>query len=240
VEPGEIYADAPAVCLEVGAVGNGFVPGQIAQIVDVFPFFESVENVTISEGGADTETDEAFYERLRDSMETFSTAGPLGAYIYWAKTASTLIVDVMPTSPEPGVADIRILLENGGLPDDEIIGKVYNTINEDKTRPFTDFVQVSAPDLKPYDLDFTYYIPRPRANSAALIQAEVARALEEYKRWQSSKMGRDINPDVLTQLLRKAGAKRAVIRSPAFTVIEDTGVAVLRSETVIYGGVEDE
>jgi len=240
VPPGELYADAPAICQLVGEKGNRFVPGQITQIVDVFMFFDRVENITTSEGGADTEKDNAFYERLRDSMETFSTAGPLGAYIYWAKTASARIVDVKPTSPEPGVADIRVLLENGELPDTEIIKLVYDTVNADKTRPFTDFVQVSAPDLNPYSLDMTYFVPRPRENSAALIQAEIAKAIAEYKRWQSGKMGRDIVPDVLTKLIIKAGAKRVEIRSPTFTVVKDNAVAALESETIIYGGVEDE
>ena len=46
-----------------------------------------------SDGGADEESDAAFYERMRESVETFSTAGPLGAYEYYAKTASAAIAD---------------------------------------------------------------------------------------------------------------------------------------------------
>jgi phage-related baseplate assembly protein len=251
VSAGALYADAPAVCIStelnaagekvtIGAAGNGFTPGQIAQIVDVYPYYERVENTTTSEGGSDAETDEAFYVRLSESMESFSTAGPLGAYIYWTKTASALITDVKPTSPEPGIADIRVLLEGGQMPDAEMIQLIYDTINEEKTRPFTDFVQVSAPDPIPYDIDITYYIPAPRMNGAALIQADVAKAVTEYKRWQSEKMGRDLNPDELTQRIKQAGAKRVVIRSPAFTVVQDTAVAILNNETVVYGGIEDE
>ena len=242
VLPGELYADAPAVCQLTGTVGNGFTPGQISQIVDLFPFYGRVENITTSEGGADVETDDAFYERLRNSMETFSTAGPLGAYVYWAKTASARIVDVKPTSPEPGVADIRILLENGELPDEEMLRLVQNTLagGDDGVRPFTDLVKVSAPDRQPFNIDITYYIPRPRQNSVPLIQTEILKAIDEYKRWQTGAMGRDINPDMLIKLIIKAGAKRTIIRSPVFTVVGDTSVAVLNNETVIYGGVEDE
>lgn len=252
IPPGAMYADARAVCIAtepdpesgepitIGEKGNGFTPGQITQIVDLYPFYEKVENITTSEGGADRETDKAFYERLSDSMETFSTAGPLGAYIYWAKTASEKITDVKPSSPEPGVADIRILLENGELPDAEIIQRVLDSVNADKTRPFTDFVQVSAPDRSLYDIDLTYYIPQPRENGAALIQAEVEKAVEKYRRWQSEKMGRDINPDELTHLLKQAGTKRAVIRSPVFTFVENNAVAVAGNVNVLYGGIEDE
>lgn len=254
IPPGDSYGDAAAVCITteldpttggqitIGAKGNGFMPGQIKQIVDLYPFYERVENATMSEGGTDTETDEAFYERLRVSMESFSTAGPMGAYEYWTKTASTRITDVKPTSPEPGVADIRVLCENGEMPDTEIIQLVLDKLTggKDGVRPFTDFVKVSAPNPAPYDIDITYYIPKPRENGAALIQAEVDKAILEYKRWQSEKMGRDINPDEITHRLKTAGAKRVVIRSPVFTVVEDNAVAVIRGANVLYGGVEDE
>jgi phage-related baseplate assembly protein len=240
IPPGQLHADATAVCQTAGTIGNGFAPGQITQLIDLFPFFERVENTTTSEGGADRETDTAFYERLRDSMEAFSTAGPLGAYIYWTKTASARIVDVMPTSPEPGVADIRVLLENGEMPDAEMIQLVHETLSggDDGVRPFTDFVTVSAPEPKPFDIDVTYFIPAPRQNSAAIIQAETERALQAYIRWQTERMGRDINPSRLNEILMGAGLKRVEIRSPAFTIVEDNAVAVVRNQNLIYGGIE--
>lgn len=252
IPPGELYADAAAKCITteidpvtgkeitIGAKGNGFVAGQISQIVDLFPFYEKVENITTTDGGADRETDEAFYERLRDSMEAFSTAGPFGAYVYWAKTASARITDVKPTSPEPGVVDIRILLENGEVPDEQMLQLVLDTVSADKVRPFTDYVQVSAPDIVNYNIDVTYYIPSQSESSTAIIQQNVKAALEDFKKWQSEKMGRDINPSKLSEMLMSAGIKRLEIRAPAFTQIEDNAVAILKTENVIYGGVEDE
>lgn len=252
IAPGKLYADAAARCITteidpvtgneitIGAKGNGFVAGQISQIVDLFPFYEKVENITTTDGGADKETDEAFYERLRDSMESFSTAGPFGAYVYWAKTASARITDVKPTSPEPGVVDIRILLENGEVPDDQMLQLVLDTVSADKVRPFTDYVQVSAPDIVNYNIDVTYYIPSQSESSTAIIQQNVKAALENFKKWQSEKMGRDINPSKLSEMLMGAGIKRLEIRAPAFTQIEDNAVAILKTENVIYGGAEDE
>lgn len=249
---GELYADAAAKCITteidpttgekvtIGAKGNGFVAGQISQIVDLFPYYEKVENITTTDGGADRETDEAFYERLRDSMESFSTAGPFGAYVYWAKTASARIKDVKPTSPEPGVVDIRVLLENGEVPDEQMLQLVLDTLNADKVRPFTDYVKVSAPDIVNYNIDVTYFIPTQSESSAAIIQQNIKAALESYKQWQSEKMGRDINPSKLNEMLMGAGVKRIEIRSPVFTQVENNAVAVLKTENVIYGGVEDE
>ena len=72
IKPNELYADAAAVCITteinaetgeettIGAKGNGFVPGQISQIVDVFPFYQKVENITTTDGGADREATRHF------------------------------------------------------------------------------------------------------------------------------------------------------------------------------------
>jgi len=240
IPAGQLYADVPAICQTAGTIGNDFVPGQITQIVDVYPFYDKVENITTSAGGSDEETDEAFYERMRESMESFSTTGPSGGYIYFAKTASSEIADVSPTSITPGVADIRVLYKEGKLPTEEIITKVLVALSADKTRPMNDYVVVAAPDTVPFNIDLTYYIPLPSANRVAVIAADVVKAVDEYKKWQTEKMGRDINPSYLNFLLMKTGIKRAEIRSPAYTAIAKNQVAVLNQETVVSGGIEDE
>lgn len=238
ITPGNLYADAPAVCETVGAIGNGFTPGQIEQLVDIYPFYERVENITTSEGGADKETDTAFYARLRDSMESFSTAGSIGAYIYWVKTASQKIADVKPTSPEPGVVDIRVLLENGEFPDEEIIRDIYKTL--DGNIPLTDTVNVSEPDTRPLNVDVVYYIPQQQEDSTETIKNNADKAVESYIKWQTEKMGRDINPDELRYQLMRAGVKRVELTAPTFEVVRDNEVAALASINVVYGGVEDE
>ena len=231
-----------AECLTAGEIGNGFVPGQINQLVDIFPYWESVQNVSESDGGADEESDAAFYDRMRESMETFSTAGPEGAYIYHAKTASSLIADVSADSPvdEPGVVDVRILLQNGKLPTEEVLKLVLDALSAEKVRPLTDLVRVSAPDTVPFNIDVTYYIPNPGAASAANIERAVNEAVERYRVWQTEKMGRDINPSYLTRLLMETGVKRVEVREPLFQKVEAKGVAVLQDKTVLNGGVEDE
>jgi phage-related baseplate assembly protein len=240
IAPGETSADVPAECQTSGVIGNGFTAGQISQIIDLFEFFGSVENITVSAGGSDLESDDSLYERYRQSLETFSTAGPLGAYEYHARTASARIVDVKPTSPSPGVVDIRILLEGGEMPDEETKKAVLEKVSADNVRPLTDFVSVSAPDAVSFDIDLVYFIPRSRENSAAVIQRGVESAVDEFTAWQTQTMGRDINPDKLTALIWGAGAKRAVITRPAFTVVEETAVGVLGVRNVIYGGIESD
>ena len=240
IDAGKQSGDVPAICQQVGEIGNGFVPGQIMQLVDVFPYYDRVENITVSAGGAERETDSAFYERMRESMESFSTAGPSGAYIYHAKTASPLVADVAALSPTPGVADIRVLLRDGELPTEEVLQEVQAQLSADKVRPLCDFVQVSAPDTVPLNIDATYYIPKPSQNSAAVITADVEKAVQDYIRWQTEKMGRDINPSVLVSYMMKTGIKRVEVRQPEYTVVPESEVAALNQCNVSSGGIEDE
>lgn len=240
IQAGEDEGEVLSICQTVGEIGNNFIPGQINKIVDLFPYFESVENTTTSAGGSERESDEAFYERMRESMESFSTAGPTGAYIYHAKTASQKVADVSASSPTRGVADIRILLKDGELPSEEILNTIKESISADRTRPLTDYVTVSAPDSVDFNIDIKYYIPKPSANSGSIISQEVDKAVEAYIKWQTEKMGRDINPSYLISLIMATGAKRVEVTSPQFTEVKDNEVANLVNTNVINGGVEDE
>lgn len=237
---GDTFGEVEAECQTAGEIGNGFVPGQINQLIDIFPYFGTVENVSESDGGADEESDAAFYDRLRESVETFSTAGPLGAYEYYAKSASALIVDVKATSPEPGEVDVRVLLSGGQLPGEEIIKEVLEILNADKVRPLTDHVTVSAPEIVPYDIDFTYWTQEGGAVSDETVAENIASAVRTFKEWQGAKMGRDVNPSYLISLLMQAGAKRVKVRSPVDTVVPDNAVALIGETAVVNGGAESE
>lgn len=240
IPAGDLFGDVEAECQTDGEIGNSFVPGQITQLIDIFPYFGSVENVSESDGGADEESDAAFYERMRESVETFSTAGPLGAYEYYAKSASALIVDVKATSPEPGEVDVRVLLSGGQLPGEEILKEVLDILNADKVRPLTDHVTVAAPETVPYDIDFTYWTQEGGAVSDDKVAENIAAAVRTFKEWQGAKMGRDVNPSYLISLLMQAGAKRVKVRSPVDTVVPDNAVAVIGETAVVNGGAENE
>ena len=98
---GDTSVDVMAQCMTDGEVGNGLEPGRIDTLVDVdnVPFFSSCANVTLTEGGADEEGDDAYYERMRLALDAYSTAGAAGAYIYHAKTVSDSIADVKAIRP---------------------------------------------------------------------------------------------------------------------------------------------
>lgn len=240
IKAGDTYGDVNAQCLTPGLAGNDLAVGQVKEIIDAYDYFLKIENITRTAGGADEEDDASYYERMRESMESFSTAGPINGYIYHVKTVTPAIADVTATSPEPGVVDIRILLQNGDLPTDAVINEIQEALNTSDIRPLTDMVTVSKPQESPFDIDVTYYIPRYSQASSNIIDAAAKEAVTQYIKWQTGKMGRDINPSRLNSMLMAAGVKRVEIRKPLFAVVPETHVARLGSQQVLNGGIEDE
>lgn len=177
---------------------------------------------------------------MRESEESYTTAGPRGSYTYHAKAVSSQISDVSAESPEDGVADIRIMLYGGELPSEELIKEVQEYLSADNIRPMTDKVTVAAPTTVDFDIEATYYIPKDKEASTKEIKRAVDLAVESYELWQTSKMGRDINPSYFNAILMDSGIKRIEITKPVFTKIPKGSVAVLKKCTVTFGGVEDE
>lgn len=240
ISPGETSGIGKAICETPGTVGNGFLPGQISVCVDVYPYYREVKNITTSEGGADIENDTELYERMRQSLESYSTAGPSGAYIYHAKTASPLISDVKAYTPAPGEVDVRVMCSGGKLPSQELLDIIYATLNDEKIRPLTDHVTVQAPTVKQFDIDLTFYLTEGGGMSITAAEMIVKSAVDDFINWQTEKMGRDINPSMLIQKVMQTGIKRVEVVSPAFEVLSDIEVAQVGKIKVINGGYEYE
>lgn len=236
---GAVYGDAPSECTVAGTVGNGYVPGQVNQLVDPLPWVQSITNITESEGGADREEDDPYRERIRLAPESFSVAGPDGAYRFWAMSASQTIVDVSVRSPAPGEVELRPLLIGGELPGTEIMEAVEAVVNDKTIRPLTDEVSVLAPEVVEYGVDMTYYIHKDNATQSQAIQQAVSQAVADYVLWQKSKLGRDINPSELIWRVRAAGADRVEVTLPVFAALEDYQVAVADTITATFGGLTD-
>ena len=241
IPTGQVFGDVNGECQTPGTVGNGLAIGQVKEIVDTYDYFLKMENITKTSGGAEKESDEAYYKRMRESMESFSTAGPVNGYIYHVKSISSAIADVTAVSPEPGKVDVRILLQDGVQPTEAVLTEVKDTLNADDVRPMTDLVSVSAPDEDEFEVDLTFYIERNQASSS-VIEKDARAAVENYISWQTSKMGRDINPSYLIRQVMDAGVKRVEVRKPLFKAVEETHVARINrtSITVLNGGIESE
>lgn len=238
IPAGDEYVDVVAICQTSGADGNGIEAGKLNTLVDPIPYVASVTNLETTAGGADTENDDAYRERIYLAPDKYSVAGPEAAYIYWAKSQSPAVLDVAVFSSVPGQVIVEFLTTGGQLPTSAQISAMEDWLQSAEVRPLTDQVIVQAPEVVNFDVDITYYISANDRVKAAAIQAAVAKAVEDYILWQQSHIGMDIVPDKLIQLCREAGAKRIVVSSPEFVVVGPGSVARLQSQSVAYGGLE--
>lgn len=238
IASGSTYADIVCTCTQAGTAGNGFIPGQINLIVDPLPYLDHVTNTTTSAGGLDVEADDHYRDRIYEAPESFSVAGPEGAYIFWAKAADPGIIDVAVDSPSPGVVDIRPLMTGGAVPDQSVLDAVLAKCSDKRVRPLTDHVQTNAPGQITFSVNVSYWIAKEDEANVVAIQAGVNAAVEDYKLWQKSKLGRDINPSELIRRMTNAGAKRVTVTQPVFTTVGALNVASDTSTTVTFGGVD--
>jgi len=240
-EIGSEYIDVLAECTEAGIIGNGYEAGTINELVNPLPYVSKVYNITITTGGVDVEDDDHFRSRIQLAPESFSNAGSKGAYIYWAKTAHQDIVDVAVESPEPGVVNVYPLLKGGVIPGEEIISLVKETLNADKVRPLTDKVQVLPPEPVNFDINVDLYIYKGYTPLTNTIKAEAKNRLNAYAEKLKNKLGMDIVPEQIIDLLQSiSGVYRVVVNSPSeCQVLPLNQVAVVNLITVNIAGAVD-
>lgn len=237
VKSGESSADVICTAAEPGEESNGLEPGVINVLVDTIPYISRVENVNISRGGTNVESDTSLTERVFLAPSAYSCAGPAGAYEFFAKEWRPDVKDVKVTNPSPCVVRIFFMLESGS-PDEEDCKSMERFMMQDAKRPMCDKVECSAPTEVQYDISILYTIAKDNSKSATTIQNAITTAVEEYVEWQNT-MGRDINPAELISRIRNAGAHRVTLTNPIFEKVEDTEVPKLRTQAVTYGGLED-
>lgn len=240
ISAGAMLVDIPITCAEAGTHSNDLLPGQINKMVDVIPYVQSVTNTVTTALGADVELDPSYQSRIQLAPEKFSVAGPEGAYRYHTLSVHQDIVDCAVWRPKPGFVDIRPILKGGDLPGSELLAMVREVLNDKRIRPLSDTLIVDAPEPAPYSIEGGWTLHRDNAPLAESIQKRVGEAVEEYRLWQRTKPGRDINPTRLISLMERAGAKRVTLTSPVFTVLPDRQIAREEAVQMAFLGVEDD
>lgn len=240
---GETTGEVSASCTVAGPVGNDYLAGQISTIVTPMTFVSGAQNTTITTGGADAESDPDFADRIRLAPNSFSVAGPEKAYVYHAKSVSPAIIDVKVDSPTPGEVDVYVLLTDGTLPTEDTLEQIEEHLSDENIRPLTDYVVVKAPTASNYEIELHYWISQEDSSKAAQIQADVEAAVEQYRLWQQTKIGRDITPGKLLQLVFAAGASRvdnSKLKPATWKKLEAMQVAQCTKVNVVYEGYKDE
>ena len=130
------------------------------------------------------------------------------------------------------------ILYGGKIPGDDIIQKVYNACNADDARPMTDLVIVQPPTAIQYDIDIKYYTTVDEEDNCIEAIEGKDGAIERYKEWQGTKMGRSINPDKLRSFCLSPksgiGCTRIEVISPVYKELNNTQIASFRTLTVSH------
>lgn len=231
--------DVSATCLMRGNAGNGYAIGAINIILDPQPYLLSASNTDATAGGADAETDDELRDRIKLAPQSFSNAGSIGAYKYFAKSANPGIIDVSITSPVPGEVHIFPLMEGGELPNSEVLAAVLEACNAEKVRPLTDTVIVDAPTVVSYAINVDLTLINGTVATDAINA--VTAALNDYTASRMQRCGLDIVLDKVIQICMIDGVYSVDVSSPEDTLtVDNDEVAKCTGITVTVGGYSDE
>ena len=242
IEPDQLSVEVRCECTIAGVAGNGFLAGQIATLVVPQTFIASVENINETQGGSDVEEDPAYAERIRLKPNSFSVAGPVEAYRYFALSVTPAVVDVQIHSPTPGVVNIYPLLADGAIPEEAVLKQIEDFVSGDTLRPLTDEVHVLAPSQENYEIFVDYWVNDEDSRNLEAIQNTVKENVETYRIWQQSKIGRDITPSELIAKVKDAGASKidlSTLKPNQYQVLGESKVAHCTSVSINFKGMKE-
>lgn len=257
VKRGASEVTIPVNACESGASYNGYLENSITKMVDPVSYATSVTNTAATAGGTDEESDDALRERIRLAWSHFSTCGTPEAYKYWAMQANSGISDVYVDfaseigNPHRGEVRICVAMADGTETQQSVLEDVLKNVSDDKVRPVGDIVGVGAATLVNYDIDLTYIVAAETETEAVeAIESKIYTdvngverigAIEQFRLWQDTKIGRSVNPSKLISLMLNPagdgtvpGAISVTITSPTTIPISNKQVAHLNNLTVSH------
>ncbi|WP_449255190.1 baseplate assembly protein [Bosea sp. (in: a-proteobacteria)] len=174
------------------------------------------------------EDDETYRQRLALAPESWSTAGPVGAYLFWALSASGDVLDVAAYSEDEGVClapRIRVvILPRDGLTAPEkaaLVGTVREALSRPRLRPMGDLVTVELASDLPFNV--TAHLKIRQGASAAIVKAEAEKRILQYCSGRLRWVGDDIPGPVwlIGRRLRQATIAAAALGTDANVVEVD-------------------
>ncbi len=163
------------------------------------------------------EGDSALRARAQLALEGFSTAGPRGAYLYHALSASGLVKDAGITSPAPGVVLVTVLSTEGdGTPSQGLLDTVASALTDDDVRPLCDEVQVEAADVQTYLVTATLTVGA--GPDAGTVEAAARAAVDEYTA-EVHRLGRAVRLSGLYAALHRPGVLAVDLTSPTANIV---------------------
>jgi len=187
-----LESDPSSVILEVGAYREMLLRGRVNDAIRSLtlagafgPALDHIGATYYRTIRRDGEDDETYRQRLALAPEAWSTAGPVGAYVFWGLSASPDVVDIAVYSEDEGVClapRIRaVVLGNplahtppgDGTASPALLATVQAALRRSDIRPAGDLVTTESAVPLPFDLSVTLTV---RSGVSAALVAEQARA----------------------------------------------------------------
>lgn len=186
------------------------------------------------------ESDEELRSRTWLSMQALSVAGPSGAYLFFALSASPDVLDAHPYGPEdhdlPGEVHVYVLSRTGdGTADQALLDTVLQALSGDDVRPMTDYVTTYSAAIVTYQIDATLYLkpgPDPQSVLDAANQAAQTYADNMHR------IGQIVAESGVFQALHQPGVERVELRNPTGDLIPTIGQAFFCSGITLDSSLE--
>lgn len=181
------------------------------------------------------EIDNDFRTRIQLALEGFSTAGPVGAYVFWGLSADPDVKDVAVTSPAPGQVEITVLSRIAdGSPTEELIAVVATKLGADDVRPLTDEVLVRGATITAYTVEAELMLYGGPDSDVVMAAAETA--VETYVE-NRHRLGHDVTVSGLHAALHQAGVQNVTLTAPTSDIVIAPGAAAhCTSIAIAFGG----
>jgi len=177
------------------------------------------------------EADSAYAQRIYMAPNAFSSAGPTGAYEYWANTIVPGLLDVSAVMVAPGKVQVTLLAPGPTyLPTAQQIQTLAAFFMNADAKPLTDYVVVAAPTLTPVTIAGTLTLyPGP---DQTVVLASATSALATMLA-ANQKLGYTLARSAIMSALQQPGVESVALASPAADVaVPPTGVWVVTAQTI--------
>lgn len=193
---GITYVDVTATAQLDGPQGNEYIPGLVVDYLETLPFIVSVTNTDITAGGADTETNDNYRNRIMLGQNR-SGAGSRGAYKYRAASANPGIIDVsidnliVDGERVGGTVVVYPLYTGGAETPQAVLDAVMEAVKtNEESGMLNDIVTVVSPDRVDYTIPLTLILKSGAVQS--VVEDAVITAISVYCTNQAKKLGADV------------------------------------------------
>lgn len=184
------------------------------------------------------ESDTRFRRRIQLAPQAFSTAGPPGAYEFWALTAAPTVKSVGVVNPRPGSVVVYPLSMTGnGMPSTTELEAIRTQLLDEDVRPMTDVVTVTNPKIVELVVDLTLVVKG--GPDIASLEATAKAAVEAYA-VSRHKVGLPLYLSGIYQAAQINGVEHVIINNPTADVDPGANGAVYATAVTVGHKVLEE